>query len=235
MYIGIVSPIALLNKYSKPHKLQYCYCDLAQSSLTYLDFYLKMSKAGRTIFLDLSPVMPRSSRGYDPSLVVSYAKVINPSYIVLPCFEYSHDKTVVMAQRAVNFFKAFLPEETQYMGLPQGTTKEEVIKCIKDLQSIPGVSSIGMSASLELVAPRSHLLDSAKDPYYLDVYNSVDGEIPPSKVKGWITSFPIRLGIEGKRILDKCSQVPLDFSFAKDSNIIRSNVEDFLDVVGGIE
>ena len=236
MYIGIVSPTMLLEKYSSPHFLQYCYGEIARKSPEYLSFYKRMVQQNKIVILDYSPRLPRTTRGFGIHDMVRLAKEIKPKYVVLPCVEYSVSLTQNQSENAAAFFALALPalynSGLRFIGLPQGNTKTEIERSAKNLLRISGVELLGLSATLELVVPRETLkIDSSKT-CLLDIYNLIEDEITSMDCWGLITSLPIRLGAVGKKILDKCSKVELDFSLDQDSKNIEENMEMFMGYIG---
>ena len=230
MYLGLISPIKMLNKYSRPFPLQYCYSEVAMQSSEYFKFYEEIAKQSRVVFLDCSPKFPRSTKGYSERDILVLSRLINPKYIVLPCVDYSDLLTLKWSKETLDYFKKNPPGEIgtkstiRYMGLPQGRTKEQVEQNAKDLLGLPGVNVLGLSAPLETVYSREGLKLDPKKSVLLDIYESIEEEACIQEMIGLITSFPIRLGILNKRFLDKCSKIELDFNHQVDTSRIESNV-----------
>lgn len=193
-----------------------------------------MSKLNKVLILDYSPTLPRTTRGFGLSDMAILVKELNPRYVVLPCVDYSCDRTLKFSKESANYLSNCIPE-IEYLALPQGSTKKEIEQCAVSLLTIPGVRLLGLSASLEPVSSRSILKLKFPCVIYMDTYNSFEDEVAPENTKGVISSLPIRLGIEGKRLLDKCSTVGLDFSYKGDSQLIEENVDTFCDYVGDLD
>lgn len=230
MYLGLISPIKMLSKYSRPFPLQYCYSDIAMQSSEYFKFYEEIAKQNRIVFLDCSPKFPRSTKGYSERDILVLSRLINPKYIVLPCVDYSDLLTLKWSKETLDYFKKNPPGEIgpkstiRYMGLPQGRTKEQIEQNAKDLLGLPGVNVLGLSAPLETVYPRERLKLDPKNSVLLDIYESIEEEVCTQEMIGLITSFPIRLGILNKQLLEKCTQIELDFNRQVDIPRIESNV-----------
>jgi len=236
LYIGIISPTQLLNKYSSPHPLQFCYGEIARRDNNYLKFFQRMSRENKVVILDYSPRLPRTTRGFGIKDMVKLAEEVKPRFIVLPCVEFSSFSTLAQSRNAAGYFSLALPKEIRdkvgFLALPQGGEKAEIEKNAKALLDIEGVRMLGLSATLELVYPREELNIPRSKAILLDVYNLLDDEIQDRGNWGFISSLPIRLGANNQKILDKCSQVELNFSLSEDSPGIEDNVESFLDYLG---
>lgn len=236
MYIGIISPTRLLDKYSSSHPLQFCYGEIARRDINYLKFYQRMSKENKVVILDYSPRLPRTTRGFGIQDMVKLAEEVKPRFIVLPCVEFNSFSTLAQSRNAAGYFSLALPKDmvgkVGFLALPQGGDKADIEKSAQDLLRIDGVRMLGLSATLELVSPREELTIPRNKSILLDVYNLLDDEIQDRDNWGFISSLPIRLGANNQKILDKCSQVELNFNLGEDTPVIEENVESFLDYLG---
>jgi len=236
MYIGIISPTKLLDKYSSPHPLQFCYGEIARRNPDYLKFFQGMSKEKKVVILDYSPRLPRTTRGFGIKDMVKLAEEVQPRFIVLPCVEFNSFSTLAQSRNAAGYFSLALPKEIRgkigFLALPQGGEKADIEKNARELLEIEGVRMLGLSATLELVSPREELNIPRNKAVLLDVYNLLDEEVQDRNNWGFISSLPIRLGANNQKILDKCSQVELNFNLSEDTPVIEDNVESFLDYLG---
>jgi len=236
LYIGIISPTQLLDKYSSPHPLQYCFGEVARRDEAYLKFYKRMAQDRKVVILDYSPRLPRTTRGFGIKDMVKLAEEVKPRFIVLPCVEFNSFSTLAHSRNAAGYFSLALPKEMRgkvgFLALPQGGDQTEIEKNAKDLLEIDNVKMLGLSSTLELVYPREELNIPRNKAILLDVYNLLDEEIQERDNWGFISSLPIRLGANNQKILDKCSQVELNFNLGEDTAVIEDNVESFLDYLG---
>jgi hypothetical protein len=226
----------LLDKYSSPHPLQFCYGEIARRDINYLKFYQRMAAEKKVVILDYSPRLPRTTRGFGIQDMVKLAVEVHPRFIVLPCVEFNSFSTLAQSRNAAGYLSLALPKDLVgkigFLALPQGGDKGEIEKNAKDLLEIDGVRMLGLSATLELVYPREELNIPKNKAILLDVYNLLDDEIQDRGNWGFISSLPIRLGIGNQKILDKCSQVELNFNLDGDTPVIAENMESFLDYLG---
>lgn len=235
MDLAIISPTRLLRKYSAQYPLQYCYATLAVTSPQYLAYFREQRKQGRKLILEWSPELPRLlCKDYDDSLYFKLAELLNPKLIVIPSKDYDYLNTIRTAHSFISkpHWSVF---KGRYLALVQGTSIAEIQDCYENLAGLVG--SIGLSSPLELIAYRTEILKSFKskptDFYFLEVYKDMLKEAPPYSVRGFCTSYPIRLGLAGLTLNDRVNQLDLlDFHTNKDSPLIYDaleQLEDFYD------
>ncbi len=185
MKIALIAPIRFLNKYCTTGS-QLCYANLLGESSEYFKFYSGRVKAGDTVFLDLSPILPRKSFNLD--LYMEIVRLLRPSFTVLPNVDYATDKTLLLSHE----FARDIGKGTKYVGVLQGTSLTDIKRCYKGINRISNI--IGLPMSLEKVLPRTKIqeeLKITKPVIYLEVYGDLVEEAPD---RGWVaTALPLKL------------------------------------------
>jgi hypothetical protein len=235
MELGIISPPNMLRKYSGRFPLQYCYCTVAARSPYYLKYYAEQQKKGRTVILEWSPELPRSlGRGYNRKLFEHIIQVLNPTRIVLPSRDFGATDTVREAHN-LQSSPVWETYKDKCIGLMQGANSKELQECYTDFVRTLGVTSIGLASPLELLGPRNLLLETLSpapqytcEVFFIETYKDFYTEFPPLWVKGFCTSYPIRLGLEKRPLAEDTSKIPAPLTFEKeaDSAAIEENISE---------
>ena len=233
MKLGMISPVPLLKKYSSRFPLQYIYCTVALDKQNYKNYYKNQSLLDRTLLVEWSPNLPRGSdKSFDPRAYRRIVNELHPSLVVIPSKDYDYLTTI---ESAIKFCASSTWKDYpigNYIGLIQGTNEKEILECYSCYRQL-GISNIGLASPLELVILRRDLIKvlnpiSGIGIYFIETYADILSEIPTQPVRGFCTSFPIRLGLEGRTISDwGPTPPPLDFNKEEDSTLIEDNVEDW--------
>ena len=231
MKLGIIAPVGLLQKYSTLSQFHICYPEILFMSTEYLDFYKKRSKLGDIVILDFTVKVPR--RATPASLLNKAIELLNPTYIVMPCVDFSLEKTVISTLEYAK--DCYLPR----IGCLQGTNITELASCYK---SISGESEfIGLPTSCEKIMPRYRLVDTlniVQPCILLEVYKSFRNEVVrDERILGIGTALPIRLSRDLRKLSEDYPEPPeLDFYSDKDPfpDLTFKNIDNAFDICEGI-
>lgn len=217
MQVGIIAPIKFLREYCITN-IQYCLPSLLVENEEYKNFYKERKKAGDTIILDCKkPGWKKEPEDWD--LVQWTLEYLKPSMIILPSHMYSSSRTIEIASE----YKAALPK-MKLVGCLEGTSYEEVGKCLVELRKITST-----------IAIPSHLYNTWKgEKYegpkiYIDNYLRIE-EL--DKLDGiLVTALPVRLGLQGRLLSNYLPSPPsLTFYEVEDKYpmITKKNVEEVI-------
>lgn len=217
MKVGIVAPIKLLNKYCTTN-VQYCFPRLLMNSKEYRSFYNTRQELGNTIILDCRRITWKRSPEFLP-VVQEALRYVKPNWVVLPSVMYNVPETLTVVKEHLRV----LPKNLRFVGCLEGTTEEEVKRCKRQLSKM----------GLDKFAIPSHLYHTYKneEAMYLGLHTN------PEELVGYngilITSLPVRLGLQGRFLIDYLpSPPPLTFYEDEDKwpETTKSNVEEVINI-----
>ena len=217
MRVGIIAPISMLEKYCVT-KTQYCLPGLIVGNPVYRDFYRRKSEEGEVVIMDLKkPSWKREPE--DWAIVGQALTMVKPKIIVLPSLTFNMEETVRVGRQ---YYRTYRDQVEQVFPCLEGTSKEEVERCRK---------AFGM----DWYALPSYLLNVAnhkgKTMMYIENHLSI-GELDGCGNAIVVTSFPIRLGLEGRLLTDYRPSPPsLTFLETEDKfpKVTERNVRTLID------
>ena len=224
MNAAIISPVALLDRYSSQGKVQLVLAHLWDNK-DYRAFMLRQKAKGNFMILDNGAYELRSS--VKPSLLMDVAKDLKPDVLTIP-------DEIMDIRRTLSFFYSFVRDwndslelpDTALMPVPQGSTETEWWECYDEMckasmetftwWAIPKVYQLVTRQSRRIpaleMAKRSpkaniHLFGIWKDP----IEELLDMKDIP-QVKSIDSQLPVTLGHLG-RTLNECRPHPHGESF----------------------
>lgn len=215
MEVAIVAPIKLLDKYCITH-VQYCFPRLLVDSKEYRSFYVARQELGNTMILDCRRITWKRSPEFLP-VVQEALQHIQPDWVVLPSVMYNVPETFIVAKK---YLKA-LPKNLSFIGCLEGTTIKEVQKCKRQLSKL-GLINFAIPAPLYSTYKNEEAM-------YLGLQTTPEELVGYSGIL--ITSLPVRLGLQGRFLIDYLpSPPPLTFYETADPypETTKSNIEEVL-------
>lgn len=225
MKASIIAPIKFLNKYCITN-FHVCYADLILSNEQYRNFYISRVRAGHTVILDHSNLIPRVSYGYQEFM--GAFKLLKPDYIVLPSKEFNSSKTIGLTILRKSDYK---PAQT--IGIATGVDIRSLRECFSSVRL--HVDVVGFLPSVQMIKEFPSLLEENRDTkfIFLGTYRNPLREIPSyPNVIGCCSDWPLRLGIDLRKLSEAYPQPPeLDFNIDEElmPEITEENVELFLE------
>lgn len=226
MKVGICAPINYLDLCVT--KVYPCYAKFAVTSEKYLNFF-RSKKGMGTVILDTSPKLPREN---NLDVLFHASRLIEPNLIVLPSRDYSYDRTVGLAQSFIQRSGA----DRLYIGVVQGNNLDTLLKCYTALKEYCSV--IGLPSVLEAIAKRSEIvrdLHIKEQVVLIEVYTNPYEEIHQQSNTVMLTSLPIRLACDSRRLVEYSpTPPPLDYEAPKGElpvELAQDNIEEYLEVV----
>ena len=226
MKVGIFSPINYPELCCT--KVFPCYAKYIITSDKYLNFYRSKKGVG-TIILDTAPNLPRQN---NLDVLLNATNKLDPDFVVLPSRDYDCVGTVNLAKafmRRVNISR-------EYIGVLQGLDLDTLHKCYTVLKEY--CSAIGLPSVLETVSKRSAIVKEFKiteQVVYIEIHSSPYHEVHKDKKTIIITSYPIRLAMDSRELVEYLpTPPPLDYELSKGEQLMelaRDNIREYLGVV----
>jgi hypothetical protein len=189
-----------------------------------------MSKSGKTVILEWSPVLPRGTdKSFNCITFRTLAEDLKPSLIVLPSKDYDFKTTESFLIKFGLSLCWSNFDQKKYLGLLQGTTIAEIQECYSFYKGM-GIETLGLASPLELTCPRKTLvsiLEPSEDIYFIEAYSDPLQELEDTDIKGFCSSYPVRLGLVGRTLMDWGPTPPkLDFYSTEDTDLVSENLRD---------
>lgn len=169
---GIVS-VKHLNLLEKD-KIHMCLANVARLSDEYKEFYKRKAKEGCFVLMDNG-----AAEGDQPSNeeILSLAKEINPTELILTDTLYDSADTVRRSTEALNLYKEG-GLTCGFMVVPQGKNLEDWEDCLRKLLALDGVTSVGVSKFISMWEEKGYCEVSGDDARYkaLEVIEKVVAE-----------------------------------------------------------
>jgi len=216
MEVGFIAPTSMLEECCITD-IQYCLPQLLIEQEDYRKFYTDNTKDGSLTILDTRK-LGWKREPEDISIIKTILNLWKPKFkgiTILPSFMYDWKKTIKVTREFISEIKV-----GRVAGCLEGTSVEEVQKCIEGLKSI----------GIKVFAIPSHIYRFYKgeDLKGLTIFieNHLNIEELEDKEGILVTSLPIRLGLEG-RLLSDYLPSPEGLTFGEEpkfEDIIKRNI-----------
>ena len=226
--VALVAPTKFLGAVCSKTRCQIVYAEIASRDPEYLKFYKERASEGHLVILDSSPIIPRKLGSL--LQLKEVAQAIKPFAVVTPDVDLDTKTTI----EYYSSLKDYIPASKIICNI-QGHNLEAVKLSYKEARNRCDI--LGLPMSLEKVIKREWLIRTlkvSKPCFYLEIYKDPREEVPADPcVIGIATSYPFRLGVEGRSLSDLVPEPkPLDFKqeALMRGNCVESNVEQYLEM-----
>ena len=193
MKIATILPIAYL-ELEKDNDYHLCLAHLLKDR-TYHKFFKSQAKSGKYLIMDNGVV--ETGLPMDIEKLFHLAQSVKASEMILPDLLFKTKSTLEMGLSALEYARGHVEGDLNFMAVPQGETKEEWAKCVREMIHWP-VKCIGISRFVvpklfqsrtealrsvpELIASHKeiHLLGCPDDPREIAEANSAF----PQRIRG---------------------------------------------------
>lgn len=215
MEVGIIAPISMLEKYCKT-RIQYFLPRLLEESQEYKKFYQNLPEGTIKIMDCRKPTWKREPEDLD---LCKKGLSFDPDYVILPSVTFDSGKTIKVARE---YSRELKYSKNKLITCVEGTTKKEVLGCARELK---GFSGFAIPSHLYGICKKvsSRLTIYIENHLRYEELEGLDGIL--------VTSFPVRLGLQG-RLLSNYPPSPPSINFYEEENkysiLVEKNIEEFI-------
>jgi len=231
MNVGIIAPIAMLDKYCKG-SIQYCIPAWLLDNDKYFDFYARKVLDSNNIVIMDTRTKDGKRQPEDEDITVAAGESLRADMVITPSVAFHKERTIAefFKFRNSDWGSSFMKDGL--IGCVEGATLEEVVSCASILKD--HVSYYAVASHL-LSFIRENLV-SDKPVVYIDNRTS-PWEINMKRGDIMISSLPVRLGLSGRLNNNYMpSPGPLNMLDSRDDypTITMQNVDDFISHFKGV-
>ena len=141
------APLSIFEEITELTDYQYCLVHLMDESPEYRDKFINLCKEKHEVILDNSIFeLGTAFKGGD---YLKWVKALKPTWYIIPDVLEGCDATIQQAEEWLLKYGKDIPKESKSIGVVQGRTLEEVIKCYRVLERL-GVDMIAISFDYSL-------------------------------------------------------------------------------------
>lgn len=121
----------------------YALVHLFEKDPEYFDLFRSALSKGREVILDNSVF--ELEEAFDPDKFLTWIKLLKPTYYIVPDALEDADRTIVNMQNWIDTFEADVPRKCKKIGVVQGQTYEDLVRCYQYMDKVAKVDKIAIS------------------------------------------------------------------------------------------